>query len=97
MNKTLGEQLKDINLDRIESSQPEFLDTMRAKGMEISRVKGFVTTDDLREAADSLGIIAESPNHWGCVLREPMFKTVGMTRSRRPSNHGRRIFKWRAA
>jgi len=90
----LGLQLRDRGLDQVESNSPTFQELMRAEAKRICRIKGWVTSDDLREYANREGIEPHHPNAWGAVFRGKDWVTVGIANSTVPTNHARLIRRW---
>jgi len=90
-----GILLKDEAMDKLEVSGATFLKAMRDKAREICKLNGTVNSDDLRKFAETWGIVPPSKYHWGNVFSPKEFVYAGTVRSKRPSNHARRIIKWK--
>ena len=95
LNAQLGEQLKLNGQTDVEAHSAAFLEVMRDKAREISDLSGFVTADQLRPIAETLGIVPHHPNLWGCLWREAGWQQVGWRKSAWPSSHRRMISVWR--
>lgn len=89
-----GDALKQMGLFHVEMSAQVFVETMRSQARMICRRQGYVTTDDLREYADSIGLEPHHKNAWGAVLKRPEFKAVGYVPSRLATNRHRVIRQW---
>ena len=85
-----GEYLKEVGMRVAEKNNQEYVDTLREIGRMIATEKGTVCIDDVRAVADVMGIKPKHPNCHGSVFNRD-FREVGMIKSRRPSNHARRI------
>lgn len=91
-----GDQLKQMAMFVNEVTGKDFLELMRTQAQFLCLKFGQVTTDDLREYADSIGVQPPHKNIWGRVLTEDLgvFKVVGFQKSRWRSNRSRRICIW---
>jgi len=89
-----GDALKQSALFTLECTAQVFLETMRSHARQVCRRQGYVTSDDLREYADSLGLAPHHKNAWGAVLKRPDFHAVGYVPSRLPTNRHRVIRRW---
>lgn len=81
-------------MTRAEGSNAEFLDAIRVVAVQLALKNCYVTIDDLRSAAQRMGLKPVHPNAWGCVF-DRHWKATGRERSRWPSNHGRWVTIWR--
>ena len=92
------DQLRRKGLDQAERGSQEFVAQMREIAKLICSITGEVSSDDLREVADKFGLQPKHCNAWGAVFREEVgFKPLRFEKSRRPSNHSRRILVWKLA
>lgn len=91
-----GEVLKQAGIDQVSLSNESFLESMRTIAKGISILRGQVSCDDLREAAEKAKLRPHHPNAWGAVLSGKGWVQVGRKVSTHPSNHGReiRVWKW---
>lgn len=89
-----GDQRKQMGLFHVEQTQQVFLETMRSQARMVCRRQGFVTSDDLREFADSQNMAPRHKNAWGGVFRNGEFKCSGYVKSRWRSNNSRLIRQW---
>jgi len=90
-----GEVLKQAGLDRVERRSSAFVAAMRTIAKGISLLRGHVSCDELREAADKAGLRPCHPNAWGSVFRGPGWVVVGHKESAWPSTHQREIKVWK--
>lgn len=91
---TPAEQARDAGLSKVAENAQCFVETMRSIARGISRKKGNVSTDDLREIAEARGIEPHHPNAWGAIFKESGWLCIGRKQSARTSNHAREIRVW---
>lgn len=89
-----GLSLKEHGLALIEAHAADFLKVMRGLAHAIDQRRGLVSSDDLRELADSLSLTAPHQNAYGAIFCEPGWVVVGRKKSTIPSNHYREIRVW---
>ena len=94
LNAQLGSSLKVEGLAEIEQTDQPFVDRMRVEAIKISQQSGFVTSDNLRVFAASLGLVPKHQNSWGAVFKGAKWKVVGRQKSAVPGNHSREIRVW---
>lgn len=90
-----GEVLKQAGIDQVSLSNESFLESMRTIAKGISILRGQVSCDDLREAAEKARLKPSHPNSWGAIFRAPGFVLVDRKVSFWPSTHGREIKVWK--
>ena len=90
-----GEQLKIDGLDRVATSNAEWLTWIRKHARYTCHKQGTVSADDLRTIADRHNRHPHHPNAWGAVFRGSEWELTGYKKSRYVSNHARRIAVWR--
>lgn len=90
-----GRQRKIAGMDAIETASMDFVRAMRETAILISQQAGMVSSDELRVAADDMGLQPHHQNVWGVVFRGPHWVPVGRKRSAIPGNHHREIRVWR--
>jgi hypothetical protein len=78
----------------IELKNEEFLEQVRMFARQHARKHGSVTTDDLHEHANTVGIEPTNYNAWGAVFAGGDWQPIGRIASRRPASHGRHIRIW---
>lgn len=92
-----GDEQRQIGLSLVSLNAGEFVDRMREYARDVCSTSGVVTTDELREYAERIGISPHHRNAWGAVFRRPEFRPVGYRPSRLPSNRARVIRVWALA
>lgn len=92
-----GEILKQAGLDQVSLNNASFVESMRLIARGISIMRGEVTSDDLRIAAEKAKLRPASPNCWGSIFRGKGWVEVGRRTSTIDSNHAReiRVWQWR--
>lgn len=85
---------KEAGQALVESHNEHFVERMRAQARRLCAINGTVTSDDLREAANDLGIRPRHPNAWGAIFHGDEWRAVSYTRSKLVSNHARTIRVW---
>lgn len=90
-----GEVLKQAGLDQVELTNRPFVESMRTIAKGISILRGQVSCDELREAADKAGLRPSHPNAWGSVFRRPGWVVIGHKESTWPTTHSREIKIWK--
>jgi len=94
-----GQYLMELGQDKVESNNKEWMRKMRALAKLISAKNGRVSTDDLHEHTDRLGLPTH-PNAWGAIFKNRNENTdgqwtfIGTKRSDRKEAHARRISVW---
>lgn len=94
MNTTTGLSLKEQGLALIEAHAGDFVTVMRELAHRIDRLRGMVSTDDLRPLAKAIGLEPVHCNAWGSVFHERGWQIIGRKRSVIPSCHYREIKVW---
>ncbi len=79
---------------RVEISNREFVQRMRAEARAIAATKGWVTASDLRERAEELWLRPTSRNAWGAIFARGQWVRVGEEPSRTKGCHGHRNPRW---
>jgi len=95
MKALTGEQEKEQGQSLVESHNPHWIEIMRQAAVNFARERGTVTTDDLHQFGDMLGLAPRHPNAFGAIFRGPQWKSVGFVKSKRVSAHARIIRQWR--
>ena len=90
-----ADALKEQGLTSVAVNAENFVAIMRATARRISEESGFVSSDNLRLIADSLGLVPHHPNAWGSVFAGKNWREIGRQKSKLPGNHGREIRVWR--
>jgi len=93
-NLQLGEQAKIYGMDLVEFNNQGFVFSMRKLARQMIKQCGKITCDDLRIIADKYGIEPDHPNAWGSIFKTKDFIECGFQKSKRISNHARRIIVW---
>ena len=96
-NFSLGRQLRDEGICRVESNNGSFVEYMRKFAYKIAQRNGTVTINDLRQHANQIGMQPKHPNAWGSVLRCSWFRPVGFAQAKLPQSHARCIRTWEIA
>lgn len=89
-----GQQAKQMGLFQVEGNNQVFVETMRGFARIFCRDHGSVTTDDLQDKAEELGLEPKHPNAWGTVFRGKDWVVLNFEPSRRPQARGRTIRRW---
>lgn len=89
-----GQTAKQLGLDLVESHGQTFVQTMRGFARMHCRNHGSVTSDDVREKAEQLGLEPHHQNAWGAIFRGSDWVELNFEPSTRPGNHGRTIRRW---
>jgi len=102
LNARLAEEQKQMGLDLVETSNPTFIETMRAQARRIARERGEVCADDLREWLETEGKrrgvpVPTSMNAMGAIFRGKEWVFVRFTKSRQVQGHKNLIRVWRLA
>ena len=92
--QSAGLKLRDRGMDAVENHNLSWVKQMRRQARRICKVKGYVTTDDLRAIADLSNLQPLHRNAWGTVFRGSEWKPIALLRSTRPAAHGRKITAW---
>lgn len=89
-----GKQLKLEILDDIEIRRSQFISMARNLARSISRERGQVSINDIREKYPLPDDV--HPSAYGAVFRGPLWKVIGYTAAKHSDAHGRliRIYKW---
>lgn len=89
-----AEVLKEAGQAVVEEHSGGFVALMREKAITISDEKGFVSSDELRTAAEAMGLVPHHPNVWGALFHGTHWRIVGRQKSKLPGNHAREIKIW---
>lgn len=84
---TVGQKLRDSQLDFFQIRDAEFLDTCRALAVEVCRRQGTVSINDIR-AGISLPT-SMHPSVLGAVFKTKQFQACGYTEATHPQAHAR--------
>lgn len=90
---SIGRELRDQNLARIEQGRHrDWVAAARAKAVEIAKIKGSVSINDLRKEIE-LPHDAH-PNTWGAVMKTPRLRASGYEPATHAAAHHRvvRVF-----
>ena len=89
-----GQQLKLEILDDIEARRSQFISMARNMARSISRERGQVSINDIREKHPLPDDV--HPSAYGAVFRGPLWKVIGYTAAKHSDAHGRliRIYIW---
>ncbi len=92
----LGDSLKQNGMDAAASKAGEALQLARAIAVELCKLKGACTADDVGKILyERHGITTLGPAA-GSLFRSPEFEHTGrFLKSARVSNHARRLMEWR--
>lgn len=93
----LGEQLRDAGKDRVAQSNADLRRLLLERAERLARRDGEVTTDQLREYAERLGLQPTHPAFWGSLMRGARWQCAGYRRSKVASNRAREIRVWKLA
>lgn len=89
MTATIGQVIRDAQLNLFEQRDATFLARCRAIAAEVCRQHGSVSINDVRERVQ---IPAEMhPSVLGAVFKDKKFKAVGFTLANHPQAHARVI------
>lgn len=58
-------------------TEDEFIGILRTHAFECCKIKGSVTTDDLRKIAERSNMSAPTPQTWSKILKRPLFVRTG--------------------
>lgn len=84
---SLGQRLRDSQLDFFEVRDADFLQSCRALAVEVCQQQGTVSINDIR-----MGIslpIGTNPAVFGAVFKDKRFKACGYTEATHPQAHAR--------
>jgi hypothetical protein len=86
---TVGQTIRDSQLNLFEKRDADFLARARALAVQICHAQGSVSINDIRQ---NLALPAEMhPSVLGAVFKGKQFKAVGFTEANHPQAHARII------
>lgn len=87
LNPTLGQQIRNSQLDMFEVRESEFLTSCRSLAMQIAKRKGEVSINDIREHLQVPNGV--HPSVLGAVFRTKQFRKIGMCEASHKEAHAR--------
>jgi hypothetical protein len=90
-----GKLRKKVGLDSVSYRNQFFLNEVRHWAISRSNWNGSVSIEDVRDWADSMGLVPSHPNAWGVVFKGKHWKPCGECKNTIPSTHHRRILLWK--
>ena len=79
-------------MDLFEEHRFDYLERARSKAIDLARLWGEITVDDVREQLPPPSYV--DPRVMGAIFRNSMWEPTGYTRSKRKECHGRPIAKF---
>jgi hypothetical protein len=87
LNQTLGQQIRDAQLDMFEVRDADFLNSCRSLAMQIAKRKGEVSINDIREHIKVPSGV--HPSVLGAVFRTKQFRKIGHCEASHKEAHAR--------
>lgn len=87
LNVSLGQQLRDNQLDMFEARDSNFLEHCRSLAVQIARRQGEVSINDIRKHIQVP--TGTHPSVLGAVFRTKQFRKVGLCEASHPEAHAR--------
>jgi hypothetical protein len=87
LNVSLGQQLRDNQLDMFEVRDSDFLEHCRSLAVQIARRQGEVSINDIRKHIQVP--TGTHPSVLGAVFRTKQFRKVGLCEASHPEAHAR--------
>jgi len=89
-----ADALKSQGQESVARNAENFVAIMRTAARQISEESGFVTVENLRHLADSLGLQPHHCNAYGAIFMGKHWRIIGRKKSAVPSSHSREIKIW---
>jgi len=87
LNPTLGQQIRDAQLDMFEVRDSDFLEHCRSLALQIARRRGEVSINDIR--AHLQVPVGVNPSVLGAVFRTKQFRKIGHCEASHKEAHAR--------
>ena len=82
-------------LANLEAAEAGFLVWARGYARTVALTTGSVSSDDIRQECDRVGLQPNSPHAFGAIFKEQGWRVVSREPSRYASNNQRWICRWR--